>query len=202
MDFIPYKEADKLNWYSNLLGKIDTEGPLLGLTAAEVTQLKSICNTNNTVIKDCMDAQTNAQKARATKEVQLKNGDKDLRILIRKMKTSSGYTDAKGTDLQIVAEDADTDYATYKPMIKATVMPGKVRIEFIKDGLDGVNVYSRFKGQANWTKLAFDSYSPYEDTRALAMSTQAEHREYMAIGVLTDEEVTQQSDIIEAVFGG
>lgn len=87
MDFIPYKEADKLNWYSNLLGKIDTEGPLLGLTAAEVTQLKSICNTNNTVIKDCMDAQTNAQKARAAKEVQLKNGDKDLRILIRKMKT-------------------------------------------------------------------------------------------------------------------
>ena len=33
-------------------------------------------------------------------------------------------------------------------------------------------------------------------------SNQPEHREYMAIGVVHDEEVTLQSDIIEAVFGG
>lgn len=81
-------------------------------------------------------------------------------------------------------------------------MPGRVRIDFVKDGLDGVHIYARLKGQTTWAKLALDTYSPYEDNRPLATAGQPEHREYMAIGVLHDEEVTQQSDIVEAVFGG
>ena len=46
-------------------------------------------------------------------------------------------------------------------------------------------------------------------TASARMRTTAHYRmlepepgEYMAIGVLHDEEITQQSDIIEAVFGG
>jgi hypothetical protein len=60
----------------------------------------------------------------------------------------------------------------------------------------------RLKGQSLWTKLAYDSYSPYEDNRPLAVANTPEHREYMAIGVIQDAAVTLQSDIIEAVYGG
>lgn len=202
MDYIPQKEADKVIWYTNLQDKIDVEGPILGLTATEINQIKNLCLANNAAIKNNNDAQTAAQKAKAAKDTQLKQANKELRLLIKRMKTSSAYTVAKGNDLQVIGEDSIMDYTTYKPVIKATVMPGKVRIEFIKDGLDGINVYARQKGQMNWVKLAYDSYSPYEDTRPLATANQPEHREYMAIGILTDEEVTQQSDIVEAVYGG
>lgn len=202
MDYIPSKEADKTPWYGNLNAKIDTEGPILGLTPIEVTRVKAICTDNSAAIKANNDAQTAAQKAKAAKDTQLKNGNKELRPFIKKMKAHSAYTTAKGNDLLIIGEDPTIDYTTYQPTIKATVMPARVRIDFVKDGLDGISIYARLKGQSTWLKLAYDSYSPYEDTRPLAVANTPEHREYMAIGVVHDEEVTQQSDIVEAVFGG
>ena len=81
-------------------------------------------------------------------------------------------------------------------------MPGHVRINFVKKRLHGVSIYTRLKGQTTWTKLAYDSYSPFEDTRPLADENVPEHRQYMAIGVIRDEEVTLQSNIIDVVFGG
>jgi hypothetical protein len=118
------------------------------------------------------------------------------------MKSSPNYTEGIGQDLQIIGDNPYIDYSTYKPSIKATVMPGKVRVDFVKDGLDGINVYTRLKGQSTWVKLAYDSYTPYDDTRPVAAANTPEHREFMAIGVIHDEEVTKQSDIIETVFGG
>jgi len=57
-------------------------------------------------------------------------------------------------------------------------------------------------GELTWVKLAYDSFTPYGESRPLANAGVPEHREYMAIGVIRDEEVTQQSSIIEAIFGG
>jgi hypothetical protein len=202
MDYLPSKEADKRDWYSNLKTEIAGNATALGLATAEVTAVQTICTDNIAAIDDSSKAQTAAKTARTAKETQLDAGDKQLRAVVRKMKTSAGYTDSIGTQLRIIGEDNSIDFTNYKPSIKATVMPGKVRIDFVKDTLDGVNVYARLKGQTTWTKLAYDSYTPYDDTRPIAAPTAPEHREYMAIGVLHDEEVTKQSDIIEAVFGG
>ena len=164
--------------------------------------MQTICTANNTAIKASDDAQTAAKAAKAAKDTQLKTGNKALRLLVKKMKTNNAYSTTKGQALQIIGEDPAIDYSTYQPIIKAVVMPGRVRIDFVKEGLDGVNIYARLKGGSSWTKLAYDSYSPYEDTRPIAVINQPEHREYMAIGVIHDEEATQQSNIIEAVFGG
>ena len=202
MDYLPKKEAEKKSWYQSFSTAIATNAAALGLTAAQVTALQTICTTNITAIDKNDAAQTAARSARTAKDTQLSNGDKQLRTEIKKLKTNSGYTATIGTALQVIGEDADIDYSTYKPTISCVVMPGRVRIDFTKDGLDGVYIYARLKGEATWRKLALDTYSPYEDNRPLTAAGQPEHREYMAIGVLHDEEVTQQSDIIEAVYGG
>lgn len=202
MDYMPKKEADKKGWYKNFSTAVAANATALGLSGTQVTALQAICTTNVTAIDDSDKAQTAAKTARTAKDTQLSSGDKQLRVEIRKMKTAGGYTEAIGTALQVIGEDPAIDYSTYKPAIKATVMPGRVRIDFVKDGLDGLHIYTRLKGQATWVKLALDTYSPYEDNRPLVTAGQPEHREYMAIGVLHDEEVTQQSDIIEAVYGG
>ncbi len=202
MDYIPSKEAEKRDWYGNLKTEVGTNGAALGLTATEITDVQTTCSTNVASIDASNTAQTAAKAAKTAKDTQLTSGNKKLRLVIKKMKASSGYTDSLGDKLRIIGEDPTIDYSTYQPSIKATVMPGRVRIDFVKDGLDGVNIYARLKGQSTWTKLALDTYSPYEDNRPLAVANTPEHREYMAIGVLYDEEVTLQSDIIEAVFGG
>ncbi len=53
-----------------------------------------------------------------------------------------------------------------------------------------------------WVKLDFASRRPYADKHPLAAPDTAEVRQYMAIGVLKDEEIGLMSDIIEVVYGG
>lgn len=202
MDYIPAKESDKVDFFDNMLQKADAEGAVLGLSAADITDIKTACTNSKAAIKNYSDGATTLQKLKAAKDTQLKTDAKNIRAIVKKMKSSTAYTEAIGKNLHIIGEDPTIDYSSYKPSIKATVMPGRVRIDFIKGGLDGLHIYTRLKGQASWTKLALDTYSPYEDNRPLTTIGQPEHREYMAIGVLHDEEITQQSDIIEAVFGG
>lgn len=201
-DYIQGAEAEKVKWCDNLSSKAGTQGTSLGLTAAQVTQLKDVCKNIKDAIKANNDAQTAAQTAKAAKDAVVADGEKELRALIKVIKASAGYSDAVGSDFKIVGEEEVFDASTYKPIIKAKVMPGRVVIEFVKSKLNGVNIYVRLKGQTTWTKLAYDSFSPYEDNRPLAVANTPEHREYMAIGVILDEEVTLQSDIVEAVYGG
>ena len=202
MDYIPNKEAEKRDWLNNLKTEITTNGATLGFTPTEIADIVALSTSSIGLIDAHSTAQTAAKAAKAAKDTGVFSNDKKLRAYIKRGKTNSNYTTKLGQQLRIIGEDPIIDYSTYKPTIKATVMPGRVQIDFIKDGLTGVNVYTRLKGETVWVKLAYDSFSPYEDNRRLSDARTPEHREYMAIGVLHDEEITQQSDIIEAVFGG
>lgn len=203
MDFIPRKDSDKLMWNKNLLATIDALGLAVGLDAAEITALKNAATANATAIELSNEAITASKTAVANKITQLKKGDKVIRPIINKVKASSNYTLAIGTTLRIIGDYTNKiDYKTYKPKIKVSVMPGKVRIDFIKKSFDGMNIYTRLQGQTTWEKLAYNSYSPYQDTRPLSDENTPEHRLYMAIGVVKDVEVTQESDMVDVVFGG
>ncbi|MFM2326562.1 MAG: hypothetical protein RIR31_764 [Bacteroidota bacterium] len=201
-DYIPTKEGDKMPWNTNLDAKIAAQGAILGLSAADIADIKATAIGINAAINTSNTAQTAARAAKTNKDTIMEGGEKKLRGYIRSIKTNSKYTEAIGKDLQIIGEDPTFDPATYKPTIKTTVMPGRVVVSFVKEKLDGVNIYTRLKGQTTWQKLSFDSHSPYEDNRPLAIAGVPEHKEYMAIGVMQDEEVTLQSDIVEAVYGG
>ncbi len=202
MDYLPKKDSEKVIWNTNFSTKIEQDGRDLGLQPEEVVEIVGVCSANSAAIEANDNAQTAARTARATRDTQLRTGEKSIRETVRRIKSSSNYTTAIGTNLRIIGEDPTVDYSTYQPKIKASVMPGRVRIDFVKDGLNGMHIYSRLKGETRWVRLAYDTYSPYEDTRPLGVDDKPEHREYMAIGVIRDEEVTLQSDIIEAVYGG
>ena len=60
---------------------------------------------------------------------------------------------------------------------------------------------SRMRGTTAWIKLAFDSHSPYVDTQPLAQAGVAEAREYKAMGVLNDEEIGVESDLVSQTVG-
>ena len=82
-------------------------------------------------------------------------------------------------------------------------MPGSNEISFNKNGVDGVNIYSHPVGGTDpnvWEKLAFDSSSPYNDTRAQATAGVPENRKYKARGVINDVEIGQWSDVLSVAF--
>ncbi len=63
--------------------------------------------------------------------------------------------------------------------------------------MDGVRIYHRLRGAQAWSFVAYDTRSPYVD-EAEAAGT----HEYMAYGVVADEQIGQLSDIVSVVYGG
>ena len=82
-------------------------------------------------------------------------------------------------------------------------MNGRVKIEGNKPGFEAYNLYSRIKGQVAWKSIAIRKRKfPYYDESALAVPNTPEVREYMAMGVINDEEVGVPSEIKEVVYAG
>ena len=201
-DVFPHTEDAKVLWNQNMKEKILVQGPILGLTALEVTEMATISDDIIAAIGDNAKAHVAALSSTANKDAVLEKSEKEQRVVIKRMKSNKNFTKAIGEDLQIVGSDSVAKPEVVKPVIKAAIKPGKVVISFAKGKLDGMNIYERLSGATSWVKLAYNSYSPYEDKRPLAVEGVSEHREYMGIGVVHDEEVTIKSDIIEAIFGG
>lgn len=201
-DYVPGQDAAKVTWTQNLEDKLASHATELGLSAADITAQKAKLASIRKAITDKAAAQANAKKVIKDSDTIVDNGVKEMRTIIQGWKRLPTYTESIGEDLQIIGADSSFDPKTFKTTLTGNVYPGRVEIGFIKGGTEGVNVYTRLKGQATWLKLSFDAHPPYVDNRPLAVASAPEHREYMAIGVLDDAEIGQSSDIVEVVFGG
>lgn len=201
-EFFPDKEADQSSWAINLKSKLPLYASNLEISPSSQANMIASC-------KEITDEINAVQLAKATlkKAISRKNAAKAKALLIlrkeiARAKTAPNYTIAIGKDLGIVSINSSKDNDNFKPSLKGESFPGYVRLSFIKKDTDGVNIYTRLKGSATFQFLARDSFSPFDDKRPLNTPTQAEIREYMAIAVIGDEQVGQQSNIISVVFSG
>ena len=204
-DFIPKDNNNLVTWATNLRTKIDTHGPTLGMTAAQITAFKAVLLGIINAAQAVTAAKTAFSSAVANLET-VKQTDLAktglVRTTVNQWKTGGLLTAAMEQDMSVVGTPDVFDPTTYKAKINAEVRPGFVRITFKKLGVDGLNIYVRLAGQTIWRKLSFDSNSPYDDHAALAVAGTAEVREYRALGVIADEEIGQPSDIVSVTFGG
>jgi hypothetical protein len=167
------------------------------LAPAEITALSTAFSNLSVAINNVEAAKAALKNAVETKNAGEESNLTLLRKANNKMKTNDAYTDAIGEDMGIKGSSQDVDREAAKPTFSGKAFPRYVRLKFTKNGLDGVNIYSRL----NWNFLARDTNSPYDDHKAPANGA-PETREYMCIGVMEDTEVGQQSDIVTVVFGG
>ena len=201
-DFMPHTDDTRVSFNKNIKAKIAVQGVATGLTVAEATQMETYADEIINTIEDCAAAHIASSTATTTKDLIVNKNEKEQRIFFGRMKKNKNFTKAIGDDLLINPIVDAEKTAAEKAKIKLAVKPGKVIISFVKGKLDGMNIYVRLAGKPGWEKLAYNSYSPYEDKRPLVVAGVSEHREYMGIGVVHDEEVTLQSDIMEIIFGG
>ena len=126
-----------------------------------------------------------------------------LRAKIKNWKTLTGYP-ASGSEgvLKLKGAESGFDPNTFKPELKASVVAGGVKIEFKKKGVAAMAIYMRRGGAGAWQKLGIDTESPYLDSAPLAAAGVAEVREYKARGILHDEEIGVDSDVVSATFAG
>ena len=107
----------------------------------------------------------------------------------------------KQLDWDPIAHNIDLSKA--RPRLLAEVLLGSVKIMVKRPGFDAANVYARLRGEPKWTLISERKYKfPFYDKRPLAVAATPEVREYLAIGVVNDEEIGQPSEVQEVVFAG
>ena len=100
-----------------------------------------------------------------------------MRALVSEIKLKAAFTPAIGADLKIMVAAPTTD--SDPPSLTVTnSQSGHVTFKWTKQGWTGVKVQGKMPTQALWTDLGTDLFSPWVDTRPLAVPGTPEVREY------------------------
>jgi len=200
-DFIKKTDADLDEQEANFNVKFAIHGPTLGIDLTEITSVIAILTSHHTVFAKMISMKAEA-KAAVSDNVSAKSiAVAEFRRIAKKIKSSTGYTEAIGNDLGIIGPDvAPPDMINVKPKLIGVVAAGAATIKFDKGDMEGVKIYSKRGSETSFTFLGTDTHSPYQDNRPKLIKGDPEERQYYAFYFHNDYEVGQQSDIITVVI--
>jgi len=202
-DYIPTKREQRRAWLQNISNKADAQVVAGGGTAAVATNLKTAADTIIAAYDETDSAKTTYGGKMAVEETTEKTQVALIRTILNTLKVLPNWK-SSGADAELQASATGTpmDTGAYKPVITVEIKGGLITIEFKKKGVDALAIYSRLRGTMGWTKIGIDTSSPYIDSRPLATPGVAEVREYMARGMMDDEEIGLESDIVSITYAG
>jgi hypothetical protein len=200
-DYIPDSYKNLRDWAQNILDHLDPIATRIGWPAALATSFKG----RITRIRDLADAVLDQQAALDTAIGQLERGRDtelpEIRTDLNNLKSTRGFTDGDAKTLDVLSGSDQIDPATYQPRLAAEGKRGRIELMGKKFGADSLNLYVRRKGETTWRVLAAKRVRfPMDDDTPSASPNGLEEREYMAIGVLGDDEIGQPSPIVTATF--
>lgn len=202
----PDKHADLAVAVTTLGSQLGQVAAALSLPEAEVKAIKALCGNIAGAIAG--EAQKRSEWRAAAQAVQdVKETDLvALRKKIAHLKTSPGWTPAMAQTLGVgsQASTEETSPATldsHKPRVRLVKQADRVEIRFVRGKLDGVNIYSRKKGEASWRFLDRVRHSPAFDSTPPSTPGQPEVREYRIQAVFKNREIGLPSDILTATVG-
>lgn len=197
-DCIPKKDADFLTQLKYLRDKAPAQKIVLNISDDDLTTLTADAALFEGKLKAFNDADAVYSQTSTDKQTTRAAVEGRVRAIIRRFKSATGYTEAIGQLLKIIGSDDTTDLTTAKPDLTATPQAHGTELGFTKSKSDGVNLYSKRDGDADYVFLAHETSSPYVDNRALLVAGKPEVRRYKAIYVVGDEETGFFSDEVVA----
>ena len=201
-DYVPDSYENRYNWLVNLRVQVNDQEGNLNWDAAKLTAFNALVDPLIALYKAVVDAQVALDASSGNAREGWDAASAALRALIAEIKTNPGFTEGMGEAMRIFTSGAAPEPGDIKPAIEAVAHRGGVKISGTKNYAETVNIYMRRAGGA-WVLIApRRKRLPFEDQTPLAAAGVPEEREYMARGVIGDEEVGQDSDIVGTVFGG
>ncbi len=202
-DIVPNKRDARYRWYKNISTNVVAEGVKFDAAPADALAMKATVDG----IMAKMDATETAQKVLGTtrqlEATQEKAGLAQVRVQMKNWKTLPGWAaSGSSTVLQMDSTSTPLNPDTYQTHLTASLVPGGVRLDFSKNGVEGMAFYGRVVGVAAWHKVGTCNHSPFIDHAPLAVAGVSEMREYMARGVVNDAELPLDSDPVIIQFPG
>ncbi|MBL9045637.1 MAG: hypothetical protein JNM83_28770 [Myxococcales bacterium] len=199
-DFVPRSDAQLTLWLTNYSARLATYGKGLSLTDAEIKAQQKLADEIIDAIKGNdqkhKDWRSTVQATKTTKQTNLPK----VRTLIARLKVAPGWSSAIGQAMGVISSSAQSltpvVLAAAKPALRADVSAGRVYLKFTRRPFDGLNVYMRRKGEGTWRFVGRATKSPFVDAAPPLTAGSAEIREYQALGVRSDQELGQPSDIV------
>lgn len=178
-------------------------GNAIGMTDPERTAFIAAITTLLAAVSQIVDLMEQLDELTANFAPILETQMPIIRATIKRAKTFPGCTPAIQTQLDWIGASHTFHPGTARPTIVVEVQRGRVKITGRKPGFEAYNLYWRKKGDVEWKLMAIRKRKfPYYDETPLAVANTPEVREYMAIGVINDEETGQPSEIKEVVYAG
>ncbi len=200
--YIPLSDASISVWLGTYKEKLGQLGASLGLTEADIEEQRQMAQALIDNIGKVDLKKAELREAVAGKEHLKQTYLQQIRNMAIRVKRTTAYTVQAGKELGIVSNAQLVDQSILKPVINAVSYPGYVSISFRKQGMFGISVYTRLKGQQEWQFLGIAKSGPLADESPLAESDKPEMREYMARGYDGIDEVGYASDIVTIIHGG
>jgi len=201
-DYIPDSFENRQKWFANLKAGVVANAATLKLSAADLAAFNTLIDPLIAGYQAVVDAQKALDTASGDAQDLFDVSNAPLRAFINDVKTNANFTDGIGAALQIFSDTSKPQPGDIKPALTVAPARGHVRITGSKNYAETVNLYMRRAG-GSWTLIAPKRKRfPFDDQTPLAAVGIPEVREYMAHGVIGDDEVGQDSDIVSCTYAG
>jgi hypothetical protein len=202
-DYVPKKRNDRYVWYKKMSGNVVAEAVKFGGAPADATAVKTA--VDGVIAK--MDVTNLAQEAVDSARTLEGSTEKTALALVRgkvtSWKTLSGWANSGSADvLEVVGSSTTFDPASYQTTLTVSVVPGGVKVGFVKKGVEGMAIYLKVNNAADWKKIGSCNHSPFIDHTPLAAAGVPEQRHYMARGLVNDTEIGVDSDAVTITYAG
>ncbi|MCL5030472.1 MAG: hypothetical protein M1480_15785 [Bacteroidetes bacterium] len=201
MDYLPKRDGDLDSYESTFVSKYPGIAAQLGIGTEEANSTLAIIANHKTAYSTMNEKKAEGKSAVENNAAAKSLAIAEIRRVAQQLKSNKGYTDAVGFELGIVGSaESGSDLESIKPTLKTKIVGGNVVVSFDKQKMDGVKIYSKRTGEAEFGFLAIDTASPYEDNRPKLNGGAPEERQYYAFYLLDDAQVGQQSGIISVTI--
>ena len=219
---VPSNPSLLLPWAQNLNLKVSTQGTIMGFTPAQISAVQNDCVeaiyillSMKAIVENYAKQVSEYARLKLESPIGTPSGAfpglpplpaapavlvpagilARLRTFVADAKNKPAYTPAIGADLGFIVP-AQTDNFTPPKLTLVNSTAGNVTLKWPKQGWTGVKVQSRKPGELAWTDVGTDLFSPWVDTRHLAVPNTPEVREYRMCHLDGDIPLNNWSDVL------
>ena len=199
-DFVESRDGDLDGQEEVFLEGLPVHGPTVGIDAAEIASVTAILGNHRTSFAEVLVKKAASKAAVADNKLKKNLAIDEFRRIAKRIKSSTGYTEAIGQELRIIGPEVTTPpLEEMKATLKAEVSGGVVEIKWNKQGMEGIAVYSKRGSEASFSFFDKDVESPLKDDRPKLDPSLPEERSYYAYYIDDNENVGRQSDIVTVI---
>jgi hypothetical protein len=222
--YLPKSQSEKAVWLNTFSSKIGTHATVLGLTAAEVTniqkdaaffsyvdalledyreQLKAMISYKDELCENESQAISPLPvmpALGAAPAITAKGIFKRISDLVTRIRHSAGYSETIGHELGIIGEHSEIEVSTMQPELKISLELGQPRIRCAKKITDGIDLFVNRNDGAGFVFLKRVVKPDYIDEAELPVSFT--EWSYKAIFFIGNVNVGMMSQIKSVVVRG